>query len=47
MIGTAGNPASSTTGLLSDWQTYARNANTAGAALRAAGLKYFFHPEQD
>ncbi len=47
MIGTAGNPASPTTGLLSDWQTYAENANTVGAALRAAGLKYFFHPEQD
>jgi sugar phosphate isomerase/epimerase len=47
MIGTAGNPASPTTGLLSDWQTYAQNANTVGAALRAAGLKYFFHPEQD
>ena len=47
MIGTAGNPANPTTGLLSDWQTYAQNANTVGAALRAAGLKYFFHPEQD
>jgi sugar phosphate isomerase/epimerase len=47
MIGTAGNPASPTTGLLADWQRYARDANTVGAALRAAGLKYFFHPEQD
>lgn len=47
MIGTAGNPANPTTGLLADWQLYAEQANTVGAALRAAGLKYFFHPEQD
>jgi Xylose isomerase-like TIM barrel len=47
MIGTAGNPANPTTGLLADWQRYANDANTVGAALRAAGLKYFFHPEQD
>jgi sugar phosphate isomerase/epimerase len=47
MIGTAGNPANPTTGLLADWQVYAQQANTVGAALRAAGLKYFFHPEQD
>ena len=47
MIGTAGNPANPTSGLLADWQRYAEQANTVGAALRAVGIKYFFHPEQD
>jgi sugar phosphate isomerase/epimerase len=47
MIGTAGNPANPTTGLLADWQRYAEQANAVGAALRAVGIKYFFHPEQD
>jgi sugar phosphate isomerase/epimerase len=49
MIGTAGNPGPGNppSGLLSDWQTWARQANEVGAALRAAGIKYFFHPEQD
>jgi sugar phosphate isomerase/epimerase len=47
MIGTAGNPANPVSGLLADWQRYAEQANTVGAALRAEGIKYFFHPEQD
>jgi sugar phosphate isomerase/epimerase len=47
MIGTAGNPANPTLGTLAAWQGYAEQANTVGAALRAAGIKYFFHPEQD
>jgi sugar phosphate isomerase/epimerase len=47
MIGTAGNPADPTTGLLADWQRYAEQANAVGTALRAVGIKYFFHPEQD
>ena len=47
MIGTAGNPANPTLGTLAAWQGYAQQANTVGAALRAAGIKYFFHPEQD
>ena len=47
IIGTAGNPANPTLGTLAAWQGYAQQANTVGAALRAAGLKYFFHPEQD
>ena len=49
MIGTAGNPGpgSPPSGLLADWQRWANQANTVGAALRAAGIKYFFHPEQD
>jgi sugar phosphate isomerase/epimerase len=49
MIGTAGNPGpgSPPSGLLADWQRWADQANTVGAALRAAGIKYFFHPEQD
>lgn len=47
MIGTAGNPANPPSPLLADWQRYAEQANTVGAALRAVGLKYFFHPEQD
>jgi sugar phosphate isomerase/epimerase len=49
MIGTAGNPCpgSPPSGLLVDWQRWADQANTVGAALRAAGIKYFFHPEQD
>ena len=47
MIGTAGNPANPVSGLLADWQRYAEQANTVGAALRAVGIKYFFHPEQD
>jgi hypothetical protein len=49
MIGTAGNPGpgSPPSGLLADWQRWAQQANQVGAALRAAGLKYFFHPEQD
>jgi sugar phosphate isomerase/epimerase len=49
MIGTAGNPGpgSPPSGLLADWQRWADQANTVGAALRAKGLKYFFHPEQD
>jgi sugar phosphate isomerase/epimerase len=47
MIGTAGNPANPTLGTLDAWKQYAEQANTVGAALRDAGLKYFFHPEQD
>jgi sugar phosphate isomerase/epimerase len=49
MIGTAGNPGpgSPPSGLLVDWERWADQANTVGAALRDAGLKYFFHPEQD
>lgn len=47
MIGTAGNPANPTLGTLAAWQGYAQQANTVGAALRAAGITYFFHPEQD
>jgi len=49
MLGTAGNPGpgSPPSGLLSDWQKWAQQANEVGAALRAAGIKYFFHPEQD
>jgi len=47
MIGTAGNPANPTLGTLAAWQGYAQQANMVGAALRAAGIKYFFHPEQD
>jgi sugar phosphate isomerase/epimerase len=47
MIGTAGNPANPTSPLLADWQRYAEQANTVGAALREVGIKYFFHPEQD
>jgi sugar phosphate isomerase/epimerase len=47
MIGTAGNPANPVSGLLADWQRYAEQADTVGAALRAEGIKYFFHPEQD
>jgi sugar phosphate isomerase/epimerase len=50
MIGTAGNPGpagNATPALLADWQRIADQANTVGAALRAVGLKYFFHPEQD
>jgi sugar phosphate isomerase/epimerase len=47
MIGTAGNPANPTLGTLAAWQGYARQANEVGAALRAVGIKYFFHPEQD
>jgi sugar phosphate isomerase/epimerase len=49
MIGTAGNPGpgSPPSGLLADWQRWADQANEVGAALRAAGIKYFFHPEQD
>jgi sugar phosphate isomerase/epimerase len=47
MIGTAGNPANPPSPLLADWQRYAEQANTVGAALRAVGIKYFFHPEQD
>ena len=34
-------------GTLAAWQRYAEQANTVGAAFRAAGIKYFFHPEQD
>jgi sugar phosphate isomerase/epimerase len=52
MIGTAGDPFPGPTGqppsgVLADWQKAANDANTVGAVLRAAGLKYFFHPEQD
>jgi sugar phosphate isomerase/epimerase len=47
MIGTAGNPANPTLGTLDAWTQYAEQANTVGAALRAEGIKYFFHPEQD
>jgi len=49
MIGTAGNPGpgSPPSGLLSDWTRWAQQANEVGAALRAVGIKYFFHPEQD
>jgi sugar phosphate isomerase/epimerase len=47
MIGTAGNPANPTLGTLAAWQQYAEQANMVGAAFRAAGIKYFFHPEQD
>jgi sugar phosphate isomerase/epimerase len=49
MIGTAGNPGPGNppSGLLADWQRWADQANTVGAALRAEGIRYFFHPEQD
>jgi sugar phosphate isomerase/epimerase len=49
MIGTAGNPfpGNPPSGLLADWQKAASDANMVGAALRAVGIKYFFHPEQD
>ena len=47
MIGTAGNPANPPQSTLAAWQGYAEQANTVGAALRAVGIKYFFHPEQD
>jgi sugar phosphate isomerase/epimerase len=47
MVGTAGNPANPTLGTLDAWKGYAEQANTVGAAFRAAGIKYFFHPEQD
>ena len=47
MVGTAGNPANPTLGTLDAWIQYAEQANTVGAAFRAAGIKYFFHPEQD
>jgi sugar phosphate isomerase/epimerase len=47
MLGTAGNPASPTLSTLDAWKQYAEQANTVGAALRAEGIKYFFHPEQD
>jgi sugar phosphate isomerase/epimerase len=49
MLGTAGNPGpgSPPSGLLTDWQRWAQQANEVGAALRAVGIKYFFHPEQD
>ena len=47
MVGTAGNPANPTGATLAAWQGYAEQANTVGAAFRAAGIKYFFHPEQD
>ena len=47
MIGTAGNPADPPEGTLAAWQGYAEQANTVGASLRAVGIKYFFHPEQD
>jgi sugar phosphate isomerase/epimerase len=47
MVGTAGNPANPPLGTLDAWKQYAEQANTVGAAFRAAGIKYFFHPEQD
>ena len=47
MVGTAGNPANPVLGTLDAWKGYAEQANTVGAAFRAAGIKYFFHPEQD
>jgi len=49
MLGTAGNPGPGNppSGLLVDWQRWAQQANEVGAALRAVGIKYFFHPEQD
>jgi sugar phosphate isomerase/epimerase len=47
MIGTAGNPANPPQSTLAAWQGYAEQANIVGAALRAVGIKYFFHPEQD
>jgi sugar phosphate isomerase/epimerase len=47
MIGTAGNPGNPTLGTLAAWRQYAEQANTVGAALRAEGIEYFFHPEQD
>jgi sugar phosphate isomerase/epimerase len=47
MVGTAGNPANPTLGTLDAWKQYAEQANTVGAAFRAADIKYFFHPEQD
>jgi len=36
-----------TLGTLAAWQGYAEAANMVGAAFRQAGIKYFFHPEQD
>jgi sugar phosphate isomerase/epimerase len=47
MIGTAGNPANPPQSTLAAWQGYAEQANFVGAALRAVGIRYFFHPEQD
>ncbi|MDQ1681026.1 MAG: hypothetical protein QOI42_1885, partial [Frankiaceae bacterium] len=52
MIGTAGDPfpgvgGNPPSGLLADWQRAVDQANMVGAALRAVGLKYFFHPEQN
>jgi len=46
IIGTAGNPANPTLGTLAAWQGYAQQANTVGAALRAAGLKYSSTPSR-
>ena len=40
-------PGEPDAGTLAAWQGYAEQANTVGAAFRAAGIKYFFHPEQD
>src|SRR3954453_18451554 len=49
MIGQAGNPVpgNQAIGLLSDWQKVAADSNAVGKALRAVGIKYYFHPEQD
>jgi hypothetical protein len=52
MIGFAGNPingnqAAAPATLLSSWQQVANDVNTIGAQLRAVGIKYFTHPEQD
>jgi sugar phosphate isomerase/epimerase len=54
MIGTAGDPSSRTT--LEDnptnpnqigWAEAAKRANIIGEALRAEGIRYYFHPEQN
>jgi sugar phosphate isomerase/epimerase len=52
MIGFAGNPiggnqAAAPATTLAAWQQVATDINTIGAQLRAVGIKYFSHPEQD
>ena len=51
MIGFAGDPTSSnrldTVGTTIGWQEAARRANIVGAACAAAGLKYYWHVEQN
>jgi sugar phosphate isomerase/epimerase len=48
MIGTAGDPVGGSGAfLLGNWQVAAENYNIVGQALRAEGLKYYLHPEQN